>query len=115
VTFKRKNGVLSLSLRDKQPFFDGYTSLGFDFDSAGNTSGFFNGVFAADFGFPLGNINFGSVSASYNSALTPYQFVSQFNLAGNDFRIKFGSGGAAACHLVCGPTGCAETLCLSFP
>ena len=37
------------------------------------------------------------------------------NLAGNDFRIKFGTGGAAACHLICGNSSCVETLCLSFP
>jgi hypothetical protein len=112
VTFKRHNGVLSLRLRDKQPFFDGSTSLGFDFDSAGHVSGFFNGSFGVDFGWPINYVNFGSVNTSYDSSRAPYQFLGQLNVAGNDFRVKLGSGGASVCHLICGPTGCAETLCL---
>jgi hypothetical protein len=112
VTFKRKNGVLSMSLRDKQDFFDGSASVGFDFDSNAHVSGFFSAAFGADFGWPIGYVPFGSVSTSYDSSRTPYQFLGDLNIAGNDFRVKFGSGGASVCHLICGPTGCAETICL---
>jgi hypothetical protein len=112
VTFKRHNGVLSLSLRDKQSFFDSSTSLGFDFDSNGNVSGFFNSAFGVDFGFPMGYFDFGNVSLSYDSAQSPYQFLGQLNILGNDFLVKFGSSGGQVCHLICGSNGCTPTLCL---
>jgi len=112
IKFKRHNGTVSLKMRDKQSFFDGGMSLGFDFDSGGNVSGFFNASFGVDFGWPMGYVNFGDVNTSYDSSRTPYQFMGDLRVAGNDFRVKFGSGGGSVCHLICGDDGCFTTICL---
>ena len=112
VTFKRENGVLSLKLRDRIDFFDSTMKLKFNIDSAGNASGSLKGDFGVDFGGPLGYVEFGSVDISYDSNEPTYQFKEKVRVAGNDFRIKFGSGGARVCHLYCDDDGCSETFCL---
>ena len=112
VTFKRENGVLSLKLRDRIDFFDSTMKLKFNIDSAGNASGSLKGDFGVDFGGPLGYVEFGSVDISYDSSEPNFQFKEKVRVAGNDFRIKFGSGGARVCHLYCDDDGCSETFCL---
>jgi photosystem II stability/assembly factor-like uncharacterized protein len=116
ITFKRNNGVLSVKLRDKHEFFGSTMRLGFDINSAGQVSGFFNGSFGVDFGIPLGYFHFGSVSLSYDStpAESGYEFRGKMRVRGNDFRVKFGSGGAEVCHLYCDDDGCSQTVCLGF-
>jgi hypothetical protein len=114
IRFKRQNGVLSVRLRDRVVFFDSTMKVGFDIASNGNASGFFDGSFGVDFGGGLGYVHFGDVEASFNSSEPAYQFQQRVRVAGNDFRIKFGSGGAQACHLYCDDNGCSETFCLGF-
>jgi hypothetical protein len=111
VKFKRHNGVLSVKLRDRVDFFDSTVKVGFDLNSSGTASGFFDGSFGVDFGGPLGYVHFGSVEASFDSLEPTYQFKEKVRVAGNDFRVKFGSGGARICHLYCDDR-CSETLCL---
>lgn len=112
ITVKRRDGVLSVKLRDRVDFFDSSMKLGFDLNSNGNASGFFDGSFGADFGGLIGYVHFGDVEASFDSTRAPYEFQKKVRVAGNDFRVKFGSGGAQVCHLYCDDDGCSQTLCL---
>jgi hypothetical protein len=59
-------------------------------------------------------VHFGSVDISYDSSEPTYQFREKVRVAGNDFRVKFGSGGAEICHLYCDSNGCSQTFCLGF-
>jgi len=96
---------LALSLRDRQDFFGSSMKIGFDINSAGGAYGFFDGSFGVDFG---------SVNLTYDSSPADpgYQFSGQLRVGGNDFSVKFGSGGAQACYLFCDQNGCTEVLCL---
>lgn len=118
-TFKRQNGVLSMSLRGSQSFFGSTMQEGFDINNAGAVSGFFYGSFGVDFGMPLGRFEFANTYLTYNSATKPYQFQGQLRVAMNDFRVRFGadSGGVygEVCHLLCSSSGCSTTLCLTSP
>jgi hypothetical protein len=113
IRLKRVNGVLSAKLRDRVEFFDSNVKVGFDISNNGNASGFFDGSFGVDFGIPIGYVHFGDVEASFDSSEPSYQFKEKVRVSGNDFRVKFGSGGARICHLYC-DDGCSETLCLDF-
>jgi hypothetical protein len=93
-------------------FFDSTVKVGFDINSNGNASGFFDGSFGADFGGLIGYVHFGDVEAEFDSDDAPYEFHKKVHVAGNDFRVKFGSGGARICHLYCDDDGCSETFCL---
>lgn len=112
VTFKRDDGVLSLKIRDRVDFFDSSMKLKFNINSAGSVSGSFKGSFGVNFGFPIGFVEFGSVDISYDSSEPTFQFKQKVRVAGNDFRIKFGSGGGQVCHLYCDGDGCSEVFCL---
>ncbi|MBK8001977.1 MAG: choice-of-anchor D domain-containing protein [Verrucomicrobia bacterium] len=112
VTFKRENGVLSLKVRDRIEFFDSTMKIKFNINSAGAVSGSFKGSFGVDFGGLIGFVEFGNVEMSYDSSEPTYQFKEKIRVAGNNFRVKFGSGGARVCYLYCDDNGCSEVFCL---
>jgi hypothetical protein len=100
VLFNREDGVTSVAIRDARTFFTNNFKLALDVDSTGAVDGFFSGQFSIV--TPIfGELNFGSVSLSYDSGESDYQFQSRFALIGNDFGIFFGSDGGKFSHLVC--------------
>jgi hypothetical protein len=100
VLFKREDGIISVAIRDARSFFDNSFRLALDVNSAGAVSGFFSGQFSIV--TPVfGELNFGSISLSYDSGESDYQFQSRFGLIENDFGIFFGSDGARFSHLFC--------------
>jgi len=112
IKLQRLNGVMKVKLRDRVDFFDSTAKVGFDINTSGSASGFFNASFGMDFGGFIGYVHFGNVEAEFDSSEPTYQFKEKVRVAGNDFRVKFGSGGAQVCHLYCDDDGCSQTLCL---
>jgi len=103
---KRKRGVLTMQLHDQQDFFDGYTLLDFTITGTGLSSSTVTGLAQANtkVNFGLFTHDFGTVTMTYNSARTDYQF----RYSSGGFSLNFGTAGARACQRVCGPLGCDE-------
>lgn len=97
---KRQAGVVSLKLRDRRDFLGSSLDLALDVASSGDVSGSFRGSFDIDTTY-FGNLDFGTVTMYYDPTENTYQFQQRFPLAGNDFGLFFGSGGAQFSHLNC--------------
>ena len=97
---KRQDGVVSVKVRDERDFFGNDFKLALDVASSGAVSGSFSGGFSVDTSY-FGRLNFGSISLSYDSSASSYQFANRLGLVGNDFAIEFGSSGARFRHLNC--------------
>jgi hypothetical protein len=104
-----------MRVRGQQTFFGSSMQEGFDINSSGAVSGFFSGSFGVDFGFPMGQIDFGNVYLGYDSGQPTYQFQGRLRVGMNDFSLQVGSGGGQVCHLLCDGSTCTTTICLSSP
>jgi hypothetical protein len=57
-------------------------------------------------------VEFRAVNLSCDANDAPHQFDGRLRLGGNDFRVRFGSGGGGVCHLWCDGDHCSPTVCL---
>ena len=116
--FFREDGVAGFELRDRRSFFDNTFKLAININSAGQASGTFKGNLVIKDFLGCDEIGIPDLRLTYNSGFDDFQFRDDVSLetcllGRHDFRVRFGTSGAKFCHLICGPTGCAEDLC--FP